>query len=633
MLIVVPPTPGVCGGRRRNYGLPVLDEPDRSPSEEVRRSPDTSSVVDHDFVPPPFVGVVRISSRHRSASSRIYLSRPPKRRNYGPKPLATRLHTGEAMETVKSGTQRKLFVRDASGLTPEFSAFDAFVFNVVAFALGLVLAITPTFLGGLYPRADIYWVLTIGMVLALFNAVTYGLFAVAMPRSGGDYIYIGRTLSPMAGFVANWGFTWSQFFGIGVYAVWCVQTALSPALSTFGYATNSPEIVALGTRVTEPVTVWAIGTALLLGVFLISVFGLRILKKFLNALFFVALVGTFVMLYVFLTTSHEQFVASFNNFMAANANLPDAYNAVIRLAAQNGLEPGVQTTFWNSLLALPVGYWAFIGFTFSVYIGGEVREVKRSQPLAIIGALLFGYAIYMITMGRYYDVVGLDFNNAVALLPTLKDNPLPTSPSMSFFAGILTPNVALNLLMSLSTFLWYYLMLFAMAAVCVRNIFAWSFDQIMPAGLTKLSNGSPWVAYLVVMALAELFLTLHAFIGIGFINYIATFSVCFLIAGIAAVVFPFRRRQLFESSAPIVKRRLAGIPLITIAGVGNVVLFLVVLYSSLTNPGVSGVQGWLPGVALVVTYGTGYIVYQIARAVRKSQGIYFNLLSTELPPE
>lgn len=534
---------------------------------------------------------------------------------------------------MQTGIPRKLFVRDASGLTPEFSGLDAFIFNVVAFALGLVLAITPTFLGGLYPRADIYWVLTIGTVLAFFNAVTYGLFAVAMPRSGGDYVYIGRTLSPLMGFVANWGFTWSQFFGIGVYAVWCVQTALSPALTTFGYATNNREAIALGAKVTAPLMVWLIGTALLLGVLLISIFGLRVLKKFLNALFCVALLGTFAMLYVFLSTSHQGFVSAFNDFMKANANISDGYDAVIGLAAQHGLQTGVKTTFWDSLLALPVGYWAFIGFTFSVYIGGEVREVKKSQPMAIIGALLFGYAIYMITMGRYYQVVGLDFNNAVAILPNLKNNPLPTSGSMSFFAGILTKNVLLNLLMSVSTFLWYYLMLFAMAAVCVRNIFAWSFDQIMPSKLTKLSGGSPWVAYLVVMGLAELFLTLHAFIGIGFINYIATFSVCFLIAGIAAIVFPFRRPQLFASSFPIVKKRLGGIPIITIAGAGNVILFLVVLYSSLTNPGVSGVQGWLPGVALIVTYGMGYIVYQVARVIRRRQGIYFNLLSTELPPE
>src|SRR5712692_6471130 len=43
----------------------------------------------------------------------------------------------------------KLFVRQASGLVREFGVLDTFIFNVLGFALGLVLAITPTFLGSL----------------------------------------------------------------------------------------------------------------------------------------------------------------------------------------------------------------------------------------------------------------------------------------------------------------------------------------------------------------------------------------------------------------------------------------------------------------------------------------------------
>lgn len=537
------------------------------------------------------------------------------------------------MDTVK--TKPKLFVRQASGLVREFNATDTFVFNVLGFALGLVLAITPTFLGGLYPNANIYWVITLGTVLALFNGLTYGLFAAAMPRSGGDYVFIGRTLSPALGFISNWGFSWSQFFGIGVYTAWTVQTALSPALSTFGYATGNQTFIQLGSRVAEPKMIWFIGSLLLLSVLIISVAGLRTLKRFLKVLFIVALAGTFVTLLVFLTTSHEQFVAAFNDFMVRNAQLPDAYNAIILLGKENGLVTGVPTSFWQSILALPVGYWVYIGFTYSVYIGGEVKEPQRTQSRAIVGALLFGYVFYMIVLGRYYDVVGRDFNNAVAIVQTLKNSPLPAGGAMGFFSGILTKNAFLNLLMGISTFLWFYLLLFVMTALCVRNIFAWSFDQITPKVFTEVTKrqGSPWVATLIIVAIAEVFLTIQAFVGIAFINYIAMFSVCFLIAGIAAVVFPYRKRQLFEAAPAIVRKRIAGIPLIVIAGVGNVILFLIVLYSSLTNSGVSGVQGWLPTIIVAALYAAGAVVYYIAKVVRRSKGVDFGLLYVEMPPE
>lgn len=528
-----------------------------------------------------------------------------------------------------------LFVRQTSGLVKEFSATDTFIFNTLGYALGLVLAITPTFLGGIHPNANIYVVLTLGTVLTIFNGLVYGLFSAAMPRSGGDYIFIGRTLHPALGFVANWGFSWSQFLGLGVYTAWCVRDALSPALTTLGFATDSKMLIELGTTVATPFPMFCIGSALLFTVLLVSLGGMKFMKRIINTLFVVALAGTGIMMVMLILATREDFVSAFNSLMAQHANLPNAYEAIIQQAQANGLRTGEPTTFLAALLALPVGYWAFIGFTYSAYVGGEVKEPQKSQTIGILGSLLFGYAVYMITMGAYYDVVGRDFNNAVAVVQALPANPLPTSGSMSFFAGLLTKNVLVNVMISLSTFLWFYLLLFVMAAVCVRNIFAWSFDQIGPKALTRVTarSGAPWVATLVIVLVAELFMAVQVFLGIAFMNYIAIFSVCFLVAGIAAIVFPFRRPALFEQAPPIVRHRVFGFPLIAWAGIGNTVLFVLVLYSALTNPGVSGVQGQLPTWILLGIYGSGFAVYVVATTLRAKQGIDLNLLYQEIPPE
>ncbi|MFQ6078591.1 MAG: APC family permease, partial [Thermodesulfobacteriota bacterium] len=82
----------------------------------------------------------------------------------------------------------ELFARKASGLVREFGFFDTFSFNVIGYALGLVLAITPFFAGALFPGASIYAILIFGTILSLFNGLTYGLLAGTMPRSGGEYV-------------------------------------------------------------------------------------------------------------------------------------------------------------------------------------------------------------------------------------------------------------------------------------------------------------------------------------------------------------------------------------------------------------------------------------------------------------
>jgi len=44
----------------------------------------------------------------------------------------------------------------------------------------------------------------VGGLIALLGAVSYGALARAIPESGGEYLYLSRTVHPAAGFVAGW---------------------------------------------------------------------------------------------------------------------------------------------------------------------------------------------------------------------------------------------------------------------------------------------------------------------------------------------------------------------------------------------------------------------------------------------
>jgi basic amino acid/polyamine antiporter, APA family len=543
------------------------------------------------------------------------------------------------MTSKVSGVEQaepRLFARKASGLVREFGFFDSFVFNVIGYALGLVLATTPFFAGALFPDANMFLILTFGVILSMFNGLTYGLLGGAMPRSGGDYVYNGRVLHPAIGFMANWGFTWSQFLGIGIYTQWTINYALAISAATVGYTTGSQALVDFSTFISRPGPSFVLSLVLLALVVVVQLAGMRFLRRFLNLFFIVAVVGTLVTLFVFLSSSAGDFVNAFNQFMSANADLPNAYNAVIDQARDAGFSQPA-TTLGGALFALPLGYWVFIGFTYSAYIGGEVKEPQRVQSRAMLASLFFGYVSYMVIMAVYYNVVGTEFNNAAAYLQYGEGSPIPVAGTLNFFAGLLTTNVFLNVLMGLSFFLWHFLLLFVMFTICVRNMFAWSFDQVMPTWLTRLTNETrvPWSATVAVAILAAILLWASIFTPLFdyVFNYIAIFSIAFWITSFAAILLPYRRRELFESAPQTVQRRIGGVPLITIAGVVNLILFSVILYSSFTLPAFSGPVGPASLIFLFGIYLVGLAIYYVAAAIRRRQGTDFNLLYSEIPPE
>lgn len=45
---------------------------------------------------------------------------------------------------------------------------------------------------------------TIGGVLVFFGACSYAELGAAMPKAGGDYVYLSRGLSPVFGFLFGW---------------------------------------------------------------------------------------------------------------------------------------------------------------------------------------------------------------------------------------------------------------------------------------------------------------------------------------------------------------------------------------------------------------------------------------------
>jgi uncharacterized membrane protein YjjP (DUF1212 family) len=109
-----------------------------------------------------------------------------------------------------------------------------------------------------------------------------------------------------------------------------------------------------------------------------------------------------------------------------------------------------------------------------------------------------------------------------------------------------------------------------------------------------------------------------------------TFMV-FLIVAVAGIVYPYWRKDLFTSGYPLSQKKVAGVPLITILSILSIIVSLVTIYGILL-PAIGNVGSVLL-TGIVPTFVVGAIIYVVAWAIRRGQGIDLNMLQKEIPPE
>jgi hypothetical protein len=106
-----------------------------------------------------------------------------------------------------------------------------------------------------------------------------------------------------------------------------------------------------------------------------------------------------------------------------------------------------------------------------------------------------------------------------------------------------------------------------------------------------------------------------------------------VIVALTAMVFPFTRKDMFNRAPPHARRKIAGMPLLTIAGGVTFVGMLVAAVVSFMNPVTSGPtqpSAFAFGVSL---YVIGFVWYYVAKWRRAKEGIDLSMVFREIPPE
>lgn len=253
---------------------------------------------------------------------------------------------------------------EETGLKRQIGLFGAIAILVGA-VIGSGIFMTP---GTVAAAAGSFKPFMIAWILAgasgILCSLVYAELAPAMPKAGGPYIYITEAFGKGAGFVYGWSMT------IGNYI------PLVAMLAT-GFASNLAKLIPGLT----PTGIKLVATTVILSLMLLNVCGTKLGSTVAN----IFTVGKLLALLLVIIGGF--FFLSPENFTSTTA--------------------AVQSTSWNGVLsaAFPA-FLAFGGYYQLAYMGADIKDPKRTLPIAMIVGMVIVIAINILISISCVGTVG-----------------------------------------------------------------------------------------------------------------------------------------------------------------------------------------------------------------------------------
>jgi amino acid transporter len=271
----------------------------------------------------------------------------------------------------------------------------------------------------------------------------------------------------------------------------------------------------------------------------------------------------------------------------------------------------------------------------SASYSGEVKSIKKSQLFGMVGSVLVTGVLFFMLLFLGGRVFGLDFLGAATYLmfnnPTAL--PIPVAPWFNLFTALLTDNPILSSFILVGWFSWFLVLTATVYVFTSRTSFAWAIDGMLPNVFARVNeryrtpintiilSGIGGALFLAGIAFTTWLGVLSGSLGIGFV---------FLLASIAAMIFPFRQKDFFKRSG--VDWRVAGIPIISIFGAINAITNIVAIYIMITDPraGANSTTSLSMVVGFIIV---GFVLFYLMKGYRKKQGVDVDLTFREIPVE
>ncbi len=530
---------------------------------------------------------------------------------------------------MESGTSQPVatFTRRSSGLVRQVSALDTVFYGLGQIGIPYVSFITVAWVA--YPGASMELATLITVIGALALGITYALFTSVYPRSGGEYVFLSRILHPSIGMAVSLINTFWEIFYVGINGVFWALFGWSPLLLMLGLQLHSSMLTNAGSWITSPWGLFVCGSALVLFFGVILHRGMKFyfrVQKWSMWVAFACLLVTVIVLAI-TATGRIDFAHQFNGLVGAGA-----YQRIIHQAATAHTDLAPSFSMGNTLTFMIWPAFAVLFAVFAVSFAGEIKRASRNMFIGITGAMLASGVALVALMFLTHSAVGTRFELAITSLPTAKTG-LPTMPWANVFAAIAGGSPVLTVIINLWVLLLIPYAAGTAAIYASRAMFAWGLDGLGPNRLGAVSDRlhTPGFAIFVTCVLAEAWLCVYAFTSlVTILSGLLGFAVAFLITALAGIVFPIRRREVFETSPAAI--RLGSVRILpVIASVASVLLAFIV-YRAIVDKTYGANTAFSLWVNLVV-FVVGFAWYYGAQRIRRSQGIDLAARYKEIPVE
>jgi len=220
-----------------------------------------------------------------------------------------------------------------------------------------------------------------GGLTALAGAAAYAELGAALPRAGGDYVFIREAFGDSMAFACGWvAFTGGFCGSLATLAVAIAQfqvpvlTGIDTGAIAFEWPWGASATVAQ-----------VIGVVIVMLFTELNVVGLR-LSAWTQT---ITTVLPFVLLTVLAVCA-----------LAMDVEVPAVTAHHAPTAKAGGL-----SAFVDAYLAV---YFAYAGWNAIVYVAGEVRAPHRTIPLSLVGGTVAVSLLYLLLCGTFLSVFGLD---------------------------------------------------------------------------------------------------------------------------------------------------------------------------------------------------------------------------------
>lgn len=536
----------------------------------------------------------------------------------------------QSLAPSREGGTSALYARQSSGLVRMISLPSAIGFNIAG--IGVIwLTYVATTQPPAFPGASIVGSTVIAGVLALFPILLYGLFASVMPRAGGDYVYVTRSIHPWVGFAVNFNFAAWILMATSYGAYLIAPFSISAALSALGVSIHNPTLITWAGDVATKNWVFGIGVVALVLTAVMLSFSLRLYTKIIIGLLLLSLAAAVVSIAVLLVNDRSSFVQT----VAAYGGNYDQIIAAAHKAGYAGYGSlDVNATFF----AFPLAFGALGYGVLTAYMGGEVRNARKTMLAGMLSALVVGTVLGAILMALADRTFGSDFLGSATTLANTGSTDYPFASPSSFFLYVS--------LLAHSSVLQVIIMICSVAAlvstlpvgflIVTRSMFAWSFDRVVPSQLSNVHprTHSPLVANAIVLVVGIIFLAFLVFGQAWVTQLLYTLAIgqaySFIVIAIAGIVFPWRQPELYKGSP--IHWSVLGIPVFSIIALAAAIVYGLVLYLLLTN----NALGANAPIGLKATYVIGalaIVIWPISYFINKARGVDLRLAFATLPPE